>query len=98
MQATITSKLEQCLNETYKILRHRIAAKFRMHLIGSLIKLNRISEVLMHTRFFEKLIKSWKNSLVTYNKTGTSQVGATSKAQKCSRNNYRKHLEKIIFF
>ena len=37
-------------NETYKILRRRIAAKFRMHLIGSLIKLNQISEVLMHGR------------------------------------------------
>ena len=30
------------------------------------------------------------------NKTGTSQVGAISKAQKYSRNNYWKHLE--IFF
>ena len=32
------------------------------------------------------------------NKTGTSQVGAISKAQKYSRNNYWKHLEKINFF
>ena len=32
------------------------------------------------------------------NKTGTSQVGALSKAQKYSRNNYWKHLEKTIFF
>ena len=32
------------------------------------------------------------------NKTGTSQVGAISKAQKYSRNNYWKHLEKIDFF
>ena len=31
------------------------------------------------------------------NKTGTSQVGAISKAQKYSRNNYWKHLEKKIF-
>ena len=37
-----------------------------MHLIGSLIKLNRISEVLMHGRFSETFIKSWKFSLVTY--------------------------------
>ena len=29
---------------------------------------------------------------------GTSQVGAISKAQKYSRNNCWKHLEKIIFF
>ena len=29
------------------------------------------------------------------NKTGTSQVGAISKAQKYSRNNYWKHLEKF---
>ena len=33
-------------------------AKFRMHLIGSLIKINRISEVLLHERFFENFIKS----------------------------------------
>ena len=30
------------------------------------------------------------------NKTGTSQVGAISKAQKYSRNNYWKHLEKKL--
>ena len=30
-------------------------------------------------------------------KTPMSQVGAISKAQKYSRNNYWKHLEKIIF-
>ena len=40
-------------NETCKTLRRKIAAKFRMHFIGSLIKLNRISEVLLHGRFFE---------------------------------------------
>ena len=33
----------------------------------------------------------------TKNKTGSSQVGAISKAQKYSRNNYWKHLQKIIF-
>ena len=32
------------------------------------------------------------------NKTGSSQVGAISKAQKYSRNNYWKHLQKINFF
>ena len=53
------------IGETGKTLRRRIVAKFRMHLIGSLIKLNRISEVLMHGRFFENFIKSWKISLVT---------------------------------
>ena len=31
------------------------------------------------------------------NKTGSSQVGAISKAQKYSRNNYWKHLEKLFF-
>ena len=30
------------------------------------------------------------------NKTGTSQVGAISKAQKYSTNNYCKHLKKIF--
>ena len=30
-------------------------------------------------------------------KTGSSQVGAISKAQKYSKNNYWKHLEKIFF-
>ena len=52
------------LNETYKTMRRRIAAKFRMHHIGSLIKLNRISEVLMHGHFFEQFKKTWKISLV----------------------------------
>ena len=46
-------------------MRRRIAAKFRMHFIGSFVKLNRISEVLMHERFFDNFIKSWKFSLVT---------------------------------
>ena len=54
------------LNEICKTLRRKNAAKFRMHFIGSLIKLNRISEVSMHGRFFESFIKSWKISLVTY--------------------------------
>ena len=31
------------------------------------------------------------------NKTGLSQVGAISKAQKYSKNNYWKHLEKLFF-
>ena len=31
------------------------------------------------------------------NKTGSSQVGAISKAQKYSKNNYWKHLEKLFF-
>ena len=49
-------------------LQRRIVAKFRMHHIGSLIKLNRISEVSLHERFTEKFIKSWKNGLHTYKK------------------------------
>ena len=60
MKVSAASKLERRLNETCKTLRRKIAAKFRMHLIGSLIKLNRISEGLMHGRFFENFIKSWK--------------------------------------
>ena len=52
--------------ETCKTLRQIIAANFRMHLIRSLIKLNRISEVLLHEPFFENFMKSWKLCLVTY--------------------------------
>ena len=36
--------------------------------------------------------------LVETNKTGSSQVGAISKAQKYSKNNYWKHLGKFFFF
>ena len=46
----LLSKLEQRLNEICKALRRKIAAKFRVHFIGSLIKLNRIKEVLLHVR------------------------------------------------
>ena len=35
---------------------------------------------------------------VCKNKTGSSQVDAISKAHKYSRNNYWKHLQKLIFF
>ena len=35
---------------------------------------------------------------ILMNKTGSSRVGAISKAQKYSRNNYWKNLEKNIFF
>ena len=34
---------------------------------------------------------------LSFNKTGSSQVGAISKAQKYSKNNYWKHLEKNFF-
>ena len=37
-------------------------------------------------------------NIAKLNKTGTSQVGAISKAQKYSRNNYWKHLKRINFF
>ena len=33
----------------------------------------------------------------SFNKTGSSQVGAISKVQKYSKNNYWKHLEKLFF-
>ena len=45
------------------------AAKFRMHLIGSLIKLNRMSEVLMHGRFFENFCKIMENLFGNLQKT-----------------------------
>ena len=48
---------------------------------------------------FERYLDITSNILYPYNKTGTSQVGAISKAQKYSRNNYWKHLKKkIVFF
>ena len=65
----LLSKLERRLYETCKTSRRRIASKFKMHFIGSLIELNRISEDLMHGHFFENFIKSWKISLVTYKET-----------------------------
>ena len=61
----LLSKLERRLNETCKALRGEIAATLRVHFIGGLIKLNRISEVSLHGRVFENFIKSWI-SLVTY--------------------------------
>ena len=36
-------------------------------------------------------------TLAQKNKTGSSQVGVISKAQKYSKNNYWKHLEKLFF-
>ena len=60
------SKLERRLYETGKTSRRRIATKFKMQFKGSLIKLNRISEDLMHGHFVENFIKSLKISLVTY--------------------------------
>ena len=54
----LLSKLEQRLNKTSKTLRRRIAAKLSMHLIDSLIKLNRVGEVLLHGNFFANFIKS----------------------------------------
>ena len=41
--------------------------------------------------------KHFRETASKYNKTGTSQVGAISKAQKFSRNVYWKHLEKFFF-
>ena len=43
------------------------------------------------------LNESTASLLREFNKTGTSQVGAISKAQKHSRNNYWKHLDKFFF-
>ena len=55
MRSQLLSKLVRRPNETCKTSQRRIAAKFNMHFIGSLIKLNRISEDLMHGHFFENL-------------------------------------------
>ena len=43
--------------------------------------------------------KKWtiQSEAVKKNKTGSSQVGAISKAQKYLRNNYWKHLQKFFF-
>ena len=38
----------------------------------------------------------FQRSKTKTNKTGSSQVGAISKAQKYSKNNYWKHLEKLL--
>ena len=65
-ETTPVNSRNRNLYKTCKTLHCRIAAKLRMHLIGSLIKLNEISEVLMHGRFFVNFTKSWKISLVTY--------------------------------
>ena len=58
MKDSAALKIERRPNETCKTLLLGIAAKFRMHLIGSLININSISEVLMHGRFLENFIKS----------------------------------------
>ena len=77
MKASVAFKQERRFNETCKTLRRRIAAKFRMHLICDLIKLNQISKVLLHGRFFENFIKSWKISLVTYKNMSKVQAVST---------------------
>ena len=56
MMVSAAFKIRTRFNETYKTVRRRIAAKFRMHHIGSLIKLNQFSEELMLGRFFENFI------------------------------------------
>ena len=57
MRSQLLLKLEQLLNETCKNVGLGIAAKFRMHLLGSLIELTRIIENLMHGNFLESFIK-----------------------------------------
>ena len=61
MKVSAASNLERRRNESGKTLRRRIAAKFRMNLKGSLIKLNQISGVLMHERFFSEFYKIMEN-------------------------------------
>ena len=51
-------------------------------------------------QFFEimaLLVRSHHNNMFPLSASGTSQVGAISKAQKNSKNNYLKHLEKYFF-
>ena len=71
----LLSKLERRLFETCKTSQLRIASKLMMHLIGSLINLNYISEVFMQEGFLENFIKSWKLSLVTYKNFKQFQPG-----------------------
>ena len=62
---------------------------------------NRVKSVLTSTRKRVKSVKSgtytMRSVVLRKNKTGSSQVGAIFKAQKYSKNNYWKHLEKIFF-
>ena len=58
MKVSAAFKIRIAPNETYKTLRRRIAANIRLHLIEGLIKLSRMSEVLLHERFFENCINS----------------------------------------
>ena len=58
MRSELHIKLEQLVNETYKTSQLVIAAKVRMHLIVSLIKLNTNSETSMHRCFLENFIKT----------------------------------------
>ena len=60
MRSPLRSKMELLLNETCKTSRLGIAAKFKMHLIGILIKLNRISEI-NACKFPQEFYKIMKN-------------------------------------
>ena len=60
MRYQLLLKLEFLPNETCKTLRLGIAANFRLHLKGTLIKLNRISEDLMHRSFVELFLNHEK--------------------------------------
>ena len=66
MKFSAAFKIERRFNVACTTLRRRIAAKVRMHLQGSLIKLNRIREILMHRRFLWIFYKIIKISLATY--------------------------------
>ena len=59
---------EICQNSTWDEIcfGRKLSLTQMQTLIGSLIKLSRISEVLMHGRFLENFVKSWKIILVTY--------------------------------
>ena len=52
MKVSAAFTLERRLDETCKTLCRRIAAKIRMHFTGSLKRFNRVSEDLLHERFF----------------------------------------------
>ena len=56
MRSQLLSKLELALNQTCKTLQLRIVAKLKMHLLGNLIKLNQISEILLHGSLLDTFI------------------------------------------
>ena len=73
---------ERLLNETFATSRRPIAAKFRMRLLSSLMKMYRNNELPVHGSFCESFKKSRYFSLVFYEKLKTKfQEASTRVAQ-----------------